>query len=119
VKAVAAPLPLTSLADVRALDQTLKRVEGPIVVAGNADAGAVIASTRDEQVASRVYVAARSVVRSPGTLYPKPRMNLASSDIFLDAWTRVGSGGLSKAAPFRALDTTGSARLDLGLATRR
>ena len=34
VKAVAAPLPLTSLADdVAALDQMLERVEGPVVVA--------------------------------------------------------------------------------------
>jgi hypothetical protein len=59
VKAVAAPLPLTALADdVAALDRTLKRVEGPVVVAGNAYAGAVIASTSDEKVASLVYVAA-------------------------------------------------------------
>jgi hypothetical protein len=53
VKAVAAPLPLTSLADdVAALDQMLERVEGPVVVAGNAYAGAVIASTSDEKVAA-------------------------------------------------------------------
>jgi pimeloyl-ACP methyl ester carboxylesterase len=59
VKAVAAPLPLTSLADdVAALDRTLERVEGPVVVAGNAYAGAVIASASDEKVASLVYVAA-------------------------------------------------------------
>jgi len=59
VKAVAVPLPLTTLADdVAALDQTLERVEGPVVVAGHAYAGAVIASTRDEKVASLVYVTA-------------------------------------------------------------
>jgi pimeloyl-ACP methyl ester carboxylesterase len=59
VKAVAAPLPLTSLADdIAALDQVLERVEGPVVVAGNAYAGAVIASTTDEKVASLVYVSA-------------------------------------------------------------
>jgi pimeloyl-ACP methyl ester carboxylesterase len=59
VKTVAAPLPLTSLADdVAALDRTLERVEGPVVVAGNAYAGAVIGSTIDEKVASLVYVAA-------------------------------------------------------------
>ena len=59
VKAVAVPLPLTSLADdVAALDQMLERVEGPVVVAGHAYAGAVIASTSDEKVASLVYVAA-------------------------------------------------------------
>jgi pimeloyl-ACP methyl ester carboxylesterase len=59
VNAVAAPLPLTSLADdVAALDQMLERVGGPVVVAGNAYAGAVIASTSDAKVASLVYVAA-------------------------------------------------------------
>src|SRR5215470_13276536 len=59
VRAVAAPLPLTSLADdVAALDQMLERVKGPVVVAGNAYAGAVIASTNLEKVASLVYVAA-------------------------------------------------------------
>ena len=59
VKAVAAPLPLTSLADdVAALDQMLERVDDPVVVAGHAYAGAVIASTSDEKVASLVYVAA-------------------------------------------------------------
>jgi len=59
VKAVAAPLPLTSLADdVAALSQTLERVEGPAVVAGHAYAGAVIASVSHERVASLVYVTA-------------------------------------------------------------
>jgi len=59
VKAFAAPLPLTSLADdVAALDATLQRVEGPVVLAGNAYAGAVIAATSDEKVAALVYVAA-------------------------------------------------------------
>lgn len=59
VKAVAAPLPMTSLADdVAALDRTLERVEGPVVVAGHAYAGAVIGSTSDEKVAALVYVAA-------------------------------------------------------------
>jgi pimeloyl-ACP methyl ester carboxylesterase len=56
---VAAPLPLTSLADdVAALDQVLERVDGPVVLAGHAYAGAVIGSTRDPKVASLVYVAA-------------------------------------------------------------
>lgn len=59
VKAVAAPLPLTSLADdVAALDQVLERVKGPVVVAGNAYGGAVIGSVSDDKVASLVYVAA-------------------------------------------------------------
>jgi pimeloyl-ACP methyl ester carboxylesterase len=55
----AAPLPLTSLADdVAALDRTLERIEGPVVLVGHAYAGAVIAATRDEKVRSLVYVAA-------------------------------------------------------------
>jgi pimeloyl-ACP methyl ester carboxylesterase len=55
----AAPLPLTSLADdVAALDRTLERIEGPVVLVGHAYAGAVIAATRDEKVASLVYIAA-------------------------------------------------------------
>ena len=59
VRVVAAPLPLTSLADdVAALDRTLERIEGPVVLVGHAYAGAVIAGIRDEKVKSLVYVAA-------------------------------------------------------------
>ena len=59
VKAVAAPLPLTSFADdVAALDRALERVSGPIVLVGHAYAGAVIAAARDEKVRALVYVAA-------------------------------------------------------------
>lgn len=59
VDVVAAPLPLTSLADdVAALDRTLERIDGPVVLVGHAYAGAVIAATRDEKVRSLVYIAA-------------------------------------------------------------
>ncbi|MGH8779690.1 alpha/beta fold hydrolase [Paraburkholderia sp.] len=59
IHAVAAPLPLTSLdADVAALDRTLERIEGPVVVVGHAYAGAVIGATRSDKVAALVYVAA-------------------------------------------------------------
>jgi len=58
-KVVAAPLPLASLADdVAALDRALERIEGPVVLAGHAYAGAVIAATRSEKVRALVYVAA-------------------------------------------------------------
>src|ERR1700733_6256174 len=58
-RVLAVPLPLTSLADdVAALDRTLERVEGPVVLVGHAYAGAVIAATRDEKVRSLVYIAA-------------------------------------------------------------
>ena len=59
VKSIAAPLPLTSLPDdVAALDRSLERVDGPVVLAGHAYAGAVIAATRRENVRSLVYIAA-------------------------------------------------------------
>ena len=59
IKSVAAPLPLTSLEDdVAALDRTLERTDGPVVLVGHAYAGAVIAATRHEKVRSLVYIAA-------------------------------------------------------------
>ena len=59
VKAVAAPLPLTSFHDdVAALDRTLERVRGPVVLAGHAYAGGVIGATRSDKVKALVYVAA-------------------------------------------------------------
>ncbi len=55
----APPLPLTSFQDdVAALDRALERAPGPIVLAGHAYAGAVIAATRSEKVKALVYVAA-------------------------------------------------------------
>src|SRR5271156_5865378 len=55
----AAPLPLTSFSDdVAALDRTLERAPGPVVLAGHAYAGAVIAATRSDKVKALVYVAA-------------------------------------------------------------
>jgi pimeloyl-ACP methyl ester carboxylesterase len=59
VKVTAAPLPLTSLADdVAALNRTLDRTDGPIILAGHAYAGAVIALARPERVKALVYVTA-------------------------------------------------------------
>jgi pimeloyl-ACP methyl ester carboxylesterase len=59
VRAIAAPLPLTSLNDdVAALDRVLERIEGPVVLVGHAYAGAVIGSTRSPNVEALVYVAA-------------------------------------------------------------
>jgi len=59
VRAVAAPLPMTTLADdVAMLEHVLERLEGPVVVAAHAYAGAVIGSTMNEKVAALVYVTA-------------------------------------------------------------
>src|ERR1700684_2061932 len=59
VRALAAPLPLTSFAeDTAAVERALERTSGPVVLAGHAYAGAVIAATRNERVRALVYIAA-------------------------------------------------------------
>ena len=59
IEVVAAPLPLTSFEDdVAALDRSLERVSGRVVLVGHAYAGAVIAATRNPKVEALVYIAA-------------------------------------------------------------
>jgi pimeloyl-ACP methyl ester carboxylesterase len=59
LRGVAAPLPLSSLSDdAAALRRTLARTEGPVILAGHAYAGAVIATAEDERVRALVYIAA-------------------------------------------------------------
>ncbi len=59
VKVLAAPLPLTSFSDdAAALDLTLERATGPVVLVGHAYAGSVIAATRSEKAKALVYIAA-------------------------------------------------------------
>jgi pimeloyl-ACP methyl ester carboxylesterase len=59
VKASAAPLPLTSLADdVAALNRSIERAPGPVVLAAHAYAGAVIGLAYPERVKALVYVTA-------------------------------------------------------------
>jgi pimeloyl-ACP methyl ester carboxylesterase len=59
LRVVAAPIPLTSLSDdAAALKRTLARTKGPVIVAGHAYAGAVIATANDDRVKALVYVAA-------------------------------------------------------------
>jgi pimeloyl-ACP methyl ester carboxylesterase len=61
----APPLPLTSFQDdMAALDRALERVPGPVVLAGHAYAGAVIAATRSDKVKGLVYVAALARTRA-------------------------------------------------------
>jgi pimeloyl-ACP methyl ester carboxylesterase len=56
---ICAPIPLTSLTDdIIALNRALERTSGPVILAGHAYAGAVIAGTTDKRVKSLVYVAA-------------------------------------------------------------
>ena len=59
IKAIAAPLPLTELADdVEALNRSIERVPGPVILAAHAYAGAVIGLARPERVKALVYVTA-------------------------------------------------------------
>jgi pimeloyl-ACP methyl ester carboxylesterase len=59
LKVIAAPIPLTSLSDdAAALKRTIARTKGPVIVAGHAYAGAVIATVEDDRVKALVYVAA-------------------------------------------------------------
>jgi len=59
LKVIAAPIPLTSLSDdAAALKRTIARTQGPLIVAGHAYAGAVIATANDERVKALVYIAA-------------------------------------------------------------
>ena len=59
VNVSAAPLPLTSLGDdVAALNRSMDRTEGPVVLVAHAYAGAVIALARPERVKALVYVTA-------------------------------------------------------------
>jgi pimeloyl-ACP methyl ester carboxylesterase len=59
IASIAAPIPLTTFADdVAALERTIERAPGPVVVVGHAYAGAVIAAARSDKVKGLVYIAA-------------------------------------------------------------
>jgi len=56
---IAAPIPLTSLSDdAAALRRAIERTSGPVILAGHAYAGAVIAAADHDRVKSLVYIAA-------------------------------------------------------------
>jgi pimeloyl-ACP methyl ester carboxylesterase len=58
-RVLTAPIPLTSLSDDRAaLERTIERTQGPVVLAAHAYAGAVISATSHERVRALVFVAA-------------------------------------------------------------
>lgn len=58
LRVIAAPIPLTSLADdTAAVKRAIARTDGPVILAGHAYAGAVIATVDDERVKALVYVA--------------------------------------------------------------
>src|SRR5262245_6662613 len=59
VKTISAQLPLTSLAeDIDALNRTLERTSGPVVLVRHAYAGGVISAMKKDRVKALVYIAA-------------------------------------------------------------
>jgi pimeloyl-ACP methyl ester carboxylesterase len=87
VRAVAAALPLTSFQeDVAALDRTLERISGPVVLAGHAYAGGVIGATHAGNVKALVYVAAlvpdegETVADVLGRVAPHPQAPAVAPD---------------------------------------
>jgi pimeloyl-ACP methyl ester carboxylesterase len=59
LRVVAAPIPLTSLADdAAALQRVIERTMGPVILVAHAYAGAVIAAAPDDRVKALVYIAA-------------------------------------------------------------
>jgi pimeloyl-ACP methyl ester carboxylesterase len=59
LQVIAAPLPLNSLSDdIVALNRAIARTKGPVIVAGHAYAGAVIAAANEERIKALVYIAA-------------------------------------------------------------
>lgn len=59
LQVICAPIPLTSFTeDVAAVERVLARTNGPVLLAGHAYAGAVIAGPKDDRIRSLVYIAA-------------------------------------------------------------
>ncbi len=59
LKTIAAPMPLTSMADdVAALDRALERTDGPLILVAHAYAGAVVAASANERIRSLVFITA-------------------------------------------------------------
>lgn len=79
IEAITAPLPLSSLADdARAIERSIERVAGPVVLVGHAYAGGPIGEVRSERVQGLVYIAAlapdegETVVSNYGRGEPHP-----------------------------------------------
>jgi pimeloyl-ACP methyl ester carboxylesterase len=73
ISMLAAPLPLTSLADdVAALGRTMERIEGPIVLVAHAYAGAVISAVSTTRVSARLPTCSTATTGTPTHLSWNP-----------------------------------------------
>jgi pimeloyl-ACP methyl ester carboxylesterase len=102
LQVVAAPLPLSSLSDdAAALRRTLGRTKGPVILAGHAYAGAVIATGYDERVRGLVYIAALAPAKGETVAQvfyrdmPHPMAPELAPD--QDGWIWMPDEGFSKA----------------------
>ena len=77
LQVVAAPLPLTSLSDdITALNRTIARTQGPVIVAGHAYAGAVIAGANEDlltkaRLSPRCFTATKRIRKLQSLLLTK------------------------------------------------
>jgi pimeloyl-ACP methyl ester carboxylesterase len=104
---ISAPIPLTSLAeDIAALERVLERTSGPVLLAGHAYAGAVIAGVKDDRVKSLVYVAALGPAEGEtvaDVFYrakPRPEAPHLEPDMHGLIW--MPEGGFARAVAHRA-----------------
>jgi pimeloyl-ACP methyl ester carboxylesterase len=102
-----APIPLTSLTDdIAALQRVLERTNGPVVVAGHAYGGAVIAGPEDERVRSLVYIAALAPAEGEtvGDVFyraaPHPQAPHLQPDVHGLIW--MPEGGFAQAVAHKA-----------------
>jgi pimeloyl-ACP methyl ester carboxylesterase len=102
-----APIPLTSLSDdIAALQRAIERTNGPVVLAGHAYAGAVIAGPKDDRVKSLVYVAALAPAEGEAVAdvfyraKPHPEAPHLEPDSHGFIW--MPEGGFSRAVAHRA-----------------
>jgi pimeloyl-ACP methyl ester carboxylesterase len=104
---ICAPIPLTSLSeDIAALERALERTNGPVLLAGHAYGGAVIAGPKDDRVTGLVYIAALAPEESEtvaevfyrATPHPEAPKLAPDGDGFI--W--MPEGGFARAVAHRA-----------------
>ncbi|HWA99587.1 MAG TPA: alpha/beta hydrolase [Pirellulales bacterium] len=107
LKVTCAPIPLTSLTDdIAALERVIERTNGPVVLAGHAYGGAVIAGPKDDRVKSLVYIAALAPAEGEtvaDVFYraePHPEAPKLQPDVHGFIW--MPEGGFARAAAHKA-----------------
>jgi pimeloyl-ACP methyl ester carboxylesterase len=107
LRVTCAPIPLTSLTeDIAAVQRVLERTNGPVLLAGHAYGGAVIAGPADTRVKSLVYVAALAPAEGETVAdvfyraQPHPEAPKLAPDVHGLIW--MSDGGFAHAVAHRA-----------------